>query len=37
MFETAFIALVVAALYDFLKDPPAFKAVWGAKMRRVKE
>ncbi len=37
MITSFVISLVVAALYDFLKDPPAFKAVWGAKMRRVKE
>lgn len=31
------IALVVAALYDFVKDPVAFKAAWGARLRRPRE
>lgn len=31
------IAVIVAALYDFLKDPAAFKSAWGAQLRGPRE
>lgn len=31
------VSLAVVVLYDFMKDPVAFRAVWWTKLRRPRE